>query len=87
MGWPNLFFFFSPTDAIQIIRGIKPIIVIAKSCNQPDLPRSCNLLEPAAIEGKKVAIIDIQYITPDPLVSPIDASQTDPTNPHKVANK
>ena len=24
MGWPNLFFFFSPSDAIQIIKGIKP---------------------------------------------------------------
>ena len=44
MGLPYLFFDFVPTEMYQIKRGIKPIIVIAISIHQPDLPTSCNLL-------------------------------------------
>ena len=43
-------------DASQMINGIIPITDKEINCHHPDLLTSCNLLHPAAIEGKKVSI-------------------------------
>ena len=58
MGLPYLFFDFVPTEMYQIKRGIKPIIVIAISIHQPDLPTSCNLLAVTDNEGKSNAKLE-----------------------------
>jgi len=63
------------------------MIVIAINCHQPDLPTSCRRLAPTAIEGKKQAATAIQYITPFPEVSPIEASQILPPSSSIVAKR